>query len=219
MDWATFDRKFYEVSALELAPRLLGHWLVRAAKEASGTVRGAHRRGRGLFGERPGSRAPSLWAARTARNEIMWGPPGFGYVYLIYGMHYCFNAVCLPPGRAEAVLVRAIEADLNAARMRPPSPRSPASSSLTNGPAKLCQALGITRLHDGVDLCQTDSPVFIARNHTPEKPRRLSGRSRSRPDATHVGFESRLRRTAGCGSSSRAADSCPEKEAKQQSGS
>jgi DNA-3-methyladenine glycosylase len=168
MEWEPFDRRFYEVSALELAPRLLGHWLVR--REETGLSGGRIVEVEAYLENDPASHA---FAGRTARNETMWGPPGFGYVYLIYGLHYCFNAVCLPSGRPEAVLVRAIEADLNPARMRSLR-RASQTVSLTNGPAKLCQSLGITRLQDGADLCRADSAVFIARN--PGVARFLAGR-------------------------------------------
>jgi DNA-3-methyladenine glycosylase len=94
---------------------------------------------------------------------MMWGQHGRAYVYLIYGMHYCFNAVCRPPGVAEAVLVRAVEPvggeDLMRSR-RPVVPRR----ELTSGPAKLCDAMDIDRSHDGLDLCSPASPLFIARN-------------------------------------------------------
>ena len=69
----------------------------------------------------------------------MWGPPGLAYVYLIYGNHFCVNAVCRAKGVAEAVLIRAIEATLNPEWMLA---RRPVKTlrELTNGPGKLCQA-------------------------------------------------------------------------------
>jgi DNA-3-methyladenine glycosylase len=93
----------------------------------------------------------------------MFGPPGFAYVYLIYGYHYCVNAVCQPAGIAEAILIRAAEPMLGRSLMlqRRPATDEP---SLTNGPAKLCEALAIDRNLDGVDLCDAASPLFIAEN-------------------------------------------------------
>jgi DNA-3-methyladenine glycosylase len=108
-----------------------------------------------------GDPACHAFGGETARNRVMWGPPGHAYVYLIYGNHFCVNAVCQAKGVAEAVLIRAIEPKLNPERMlirRPvKSPRD-----LTNGPGKLCQSLNITRTLDGADLCDTASPLFIA---------------------------------------------------------
>jgi len=93
----------------------------------------------------------------------MFGPPGRAYVYFIYGNHWCFNAVCQPAGVGEAVLIRAIEPTVGAEFM---AGRRPGRSilELTNGPAKFCQALGIDRLHDGVDLTGTDPTLFLGEN-------------------------------------------------------
>jgi DNA-3-methyladenine glycosylase len=93
----------------------------------------------------------------------MFGPPGHAYVYLIYGLYYCVNAVCRPKGCAEAVLIRAIEATRGEASMRPRRDVKELSE-LTSGPAKLCAALEIDRRLDGVDLCDERSPLFVARN-------------------------------------------------------
>jgi DNA-3-methyladenine glycosylase len=93
----------------------------------------------------------------------MFGPPGHAYVYLIYGYHYCVNTVCLPAGFAEAVLIRAVEARFGQEildRQRSVAARN----QLTNGPAKLCQAMAIDLALDGVDLCDDRSPLFIAEN-------------------------------------------------------
>jgi DNA-3-methyladenine glycosylase len=93
----------------------------------------------------------------------MFGSPGHGYIYLIYGFHYCMNAVCQPAGVAEAVLIRAVEADRGEELMRKRRPVE-ATRDLTNGPGKLCQAMDIDRRLDGVDLCDSKGPLFIARN-------------------------------------------------------
>jgi DNA-3-methyladenine glycosylase len=83
-------------------------------------------------------------AGRTGRTDPLYGPPGIAYVYFIYGMYWCFNAVTRAEGEPSAVLVRALEPldgiDLMRQRRRL---RSPRDTDLTNGPGKLCQALGI----------------------------------------------------------------------------
>jgi DNA-3-methyladenine glycosylase len=93
----------------------------------------------------------------------MFGPPGCAYVYLIYGYHNCVNAVCQPAGAAEAVLIRAIEARLGVSTMLR-NRKVSLETNLTNGPAKLCEAMAIDRKLDGVDLCDPHSELFIAEN-------------------------------------------------------
>jgi DNA-3-methyladenine glycosylase len=97
-------------------------------------------------------------AGRTSRTETLYGPPGRAYVYFVYGMHWCVNAVTRRAGLPSAVLIRALEPldGIAAMRRRRGVTRD---RDLTNGPAKLCEALGITGAHNGVSL-QT-SPLRI----------------------------------------------------------
>ena len=149
-------RSFYFPSAEQVAPDLLGHWLIR--NTAHGAVGGPIVETEAyLVGDPACHAAPGL----TARNRVMFGPPGHAYVYLIYGYHYCVNVVCRPAGTAEAVLIRAIEAAFGVEHLRNQR-ATQLERNLTNGPAKLCQAMDIDRGLDGTDLCDVGSPLFIA---------------------------------------------------------
>jgi DNA-3-methyladenine glycosylase len=91
-------------------------------------------------------------AGRTARTEHLYGPPGIAYVYFIYGMYWCFNAVTRRAGEPSAVLVRALEPLDGIALMHKRRPRIKNVADVTNGPGKLCTALGITGAMTGKAL-------------------------------------------------------------------
>jgi DNA-3-methyladenine glycosylase len=131
-------------TADQVAPRLLGAHLTHAGVTVRLTEVEAYD-----GGNDPASHA---FRGRTARNAVMFGPPGFLYVYFSYGMHWCANVVCGEDGRASAVLLRAGEvvAGQDLAQRRR-GERMP-FRSLARGPACLTQALGIGREQDGLDL-------------------------------------------------------------------
>jgi len=106
------------------------------------------------------------YRGRTERNASMFGPPGHAYVYRSYGIHWCLNFVCNEPGRAEAVLIRALRPERGLEAMRTRRGME-AERALCSGPGKLCQALGISRADDGLPL---DEPPFelFAREAEPE---------------------------------------------------
>jgi DNA-3-methyladenine glycosylase len=105
--------------------------------------------------------ASHSFRGRTARNAVMFGPPGHLYVYFVYGMHYCANVTCLADGEAGAVLLRAgeVTSDLAMAFARRPTARR--AAELARGPARLAALLGLGSSHNGLDLTDPRSPVRV----------------------------------------------------------
>ncbi|WP_077489253.1 DNA-3-methyladenine glycosylase [Sinomonas mesophila] len=136
-----------------VAPELLGAVLTHTTPEGAVSVRltevEAYRGHRDSEHPDPGSHS---YNGRTPRNEVMWGPAGHLYVYFTYGMHFCANVVCGPAGTSSGCLLRAgeIMGGAELARSRRPSARR--DVELASGPARLAQALGIGRGHNGAAL-------------------------------------------------------------------
>ena len=107
---------------------------------------------------------------RTPRNEAMFGPPGHAYVYRSYGIHWCLNLVCAGEGVPEAALIRALEPTAGIPKQRKRR-RVEEVRALCSGPGKLCQALAITKEHDGLSL---DAPPFELRARV-EVPKIVTG--------------------------------------------
>jgi DNA-3-methyladenine glycosylase len=136
-------RPFYDRDAEAVARDLLGMLLAHRVGDAL-------RVGRIVETEAylgPHDLASHSSRGRTPRTAVMFGPPGHAYVYLIYGLHHCLNVVTGAEGHAAAVLLRALEPVANI-------------EGATQGPGRLCRALGIDRRHNGLDLVGDD--LFIA---------------------------------------------------------
>jgi DNA-3-methyladenine glycosylase len=96
--------------------------------------------------------AHSFGGRRTARTEVMFGDAGYAYVFILYGMHCAFNVVTGGAGQPEAVLIRALQPFYGAEHIVTRRGAPGLGRGLTNGPGKVCQALGIGKQHNGVDL-------------------------------------------------------------------
>lgn len=154
------DWQFLNGPSDEVAPHLLGCLLVR---ELDG-----HRLiGRIVETEAydQADAASHSYKGRTPRTEVMFGPSGYLYVYFTYGMHYCMNIVCGPEGQGAAVLIRAIEPVAGEVYMAQ-NRGDKTGVEITNGPAKVCQALAIDRIWNGHDLRQ--SPFQLALQPPPK---------------------------------------------------
>lgn len=143
------DRAFFETPTLELCLKLLGkeltlHGIGGYIVEVEAYM-GPHDRAAHSYGGR-----------RTPRTEVMYGPPGRAYVYVIHRQH-CLNVVSGPEGTPEAILIRALQPTKGIEVMQE---RRGRPDGLTDGPGKLCQALGITREHNSWDFLT--SPLRIS---------------------------------------------------------
>ena len=146
-------RSFYARDARVVAPELLGKLVVAGPLEARLVEVEAY-----CGPEDPGSHA---YRGPTRRNATMFGPAGHLYVYFAYGMHWCMNAVCGDEGEGVAVLLRGAAPESGLEVMRENRPAARRDRDLCRGPARLCQALGVTGAHDGADLVRADRGLTI----------------------------------------------------------
>ncbi len=161
------SRAFYDRDPRQVSRELLGKVLVRKERGQFLTARIVEVEAY-LGVDDP---AAHSFAGRTLRNAVLFGPPGYAYVYFIYGNHYCLNVSCLPDGVAGGILFRAVEPLMGIKQMalsRNVSFNSTRDSArdlrkLTSGPGRLAEAFGITRERDnGKDLTSARSDLFIA---------------------------------------------------------
>ncbi len=160
-----FDRSFFEREVTQVARELLGAYLHRRLGDTEFV-------GRIVETEAYHQSDPASHSFRgmTERNKIMFGEAGFAYVYFTYGMHYCANVVTGFAGGAEAILLRALEPVSGTKEMFNRRVKARKETDLLSGPGKLCQALGIMRDENGIDLI-TSEDLFLTRGklHKEEK--------------------------------------------------
>lgn len=149
-------RTFFQQDTVAVARELLGSLLVYRTPE--GTAGGMIVETEAYVGAI--DKACHAYKGRSSRTEIMFHEGGLAYVYLIYGMYYCFNIVTGPAGEGNAVLIRALEPvvglDLMGRRRKTQMLRN-----LCSGPGKVCRALAIGKKEYGMDLCASDCPLQV----------------------------------------------------------
>lgn len=170
LELRALPRGFFSRDPRRVARELLGKLLIRNRGEE--VLAGRIVEAEAYLGS--GDPAAHAAAGMTARNQVLFGPPGHAYVYFIYGNHYCLNVSCQPEGKAGCVLIRALEPlaglkEMARARGLPQAAQRHLESSmtarrrLTTGPGRLCQAMGITRARDnGRDLTRPRSGLWLA---------------------------------------------------------
>lgn len=151
----TLPLSFYARPCLKVAKELLGKYLIYDRPE--GIAIGLIYETEAYLGVT--DQASHSYKGRTARTDIMFGPAGIAYVYLIYGLHHCFNVVVDRPQTGAAVLIRSVKA-------------IEGLTGRTDGPGRLCKAYGITRGHNGLSL--TNGPLRIAEIKNQPEPRIIS---------------------------------------------
>ena len=148
MTMKILKRSFFERPTLKVAPELLGKTIVLR--------QGRQKQKLGIIVEVEAYTKddPACHAARgkTPRNEVMFGPGGYSYVYFIYGMYHCLNFVTEKEEIPGAVLIRALEIPDE-------------DSRIASGPGKLCKYLKITKKHNAKDCCDKDSPIIVINNN------------------------------------------------------
>jgi len=165
---APLPASFYDRDPRRVSRELLGKVLVR--RDGRNLLAGRIVEVEAYLGRN--DPAAHSFAGRTARNAVLWGPPGFAYVYFIYGNHYCFNVSCLADGVAGGVLFRALEPLAGIKTMTRARGLAATDAGdlrrLTSGPGRMAEAFGITRARDnGKDLTSAKSDLWIADDGTP----------------------------------------------------
>jgi DNA-3-methyladenine glycosylase len=162
----TLSREFFNRDPVTVGRELLGKLLIR--REGRQFLAGRIVEDEAYLGRH--DPAAHAFAGKTARNSVLFGPPGHAYVYFIYGNHYCLNVSCMPEGCGEGVLFRALEPLFGLEQMAvardielPMSPTAAQLRLISSGPGRMSEALRITRLRDNnKDFTSRDSDLWFA---------------------------------------------------------
>src|SRR5208337_1608409 len=160
------SREFFNRDPITVGRELLGKLLIR--REGRRLLAGRIVEDEAYLGAK--DPAAHAYAGLTPRNAVLFGPPGYAYVYFIYGNHYCLNVSCMPEGLGEGVLLRAMEPVFGLEAMArgrglelPALPRTAQLRLLSSGPGRMSEALSITRARDnGKDLTSRRSDLWFA---------------------------------------------------------
>ncbi len=155
---------FYSRSTLKVLENLIGKVLVRKSEE--GLTSGVIVEAEAYTGE--DDPASYAFSGRTKRSEILYGPPGRAFIHFTYGMHHMLNLVTEREEFPAAILIRALEPREGISLMKKRR-QTEELINLCSGPAKICQAFGIDRSHNGVSLSSSRSPLFINDGERREK--------------------------------------------------
>lgn len=154
-------RNFFNRPTLSVARDLLGKNLVRLENDLR--LSGIITETEAYIGEQ--DQGCHARAGLTPRTQVMFGPPGRAYVYFTYGMHWMLNFVTEPEGMPAAVLIRAVHAQEGLEVIAARRGKQP-QKHWTDGPAKICQALGIDGSDNGTDLCHPNAHIFVETGET-----------------------------------------------------
>jgi DNA-3-methyladenine glycosylase len=152
-----FDRSFFERDVQRVARELLGSYIYRRYGDIE--LIGRIVETEAYHQSDPASHS---FHGMTERNKIMFGEAGFSYVYFTYGMHYCMNIVTGFYGTGEAILFRALEPISGTKEMFKRRKKARKETDLLSGPAKICEAFGIKKSQNGIDLITSDE-LFLTR--------------------------------------------------------
>ena len=155
-------RAFFERDTLEVAKALLGKRLIRKTEDGAAAI--------GIIVETEAYRgrfdkAAHTYKGKSARTEVIFGPKGHAYIYLIYGMYHCLNITCGPEDEPECVLIRALEPIEGLTHMHKRR-RTQKTKNLCSGPGKLCMALELSREQNGEDFC-TGQILYLEEGENP----------------------------------------------------
>jgi DNA-3-methyladenine glycosylase len=166
-----FTRTFYRQASPIVAQEILGSYLHRRIDGVELIGRIVETEAYGI-----GDEACHAFRGKTPRNAVLFADGGYSYVYFTYGMYFCFNISTNEEGAAEAVLIRGIEPLAGIEKMRELRPKARRDRDLTNGPGKICQAFGISRSDNAIDLIGSDELFITVGTRPPENQIGISSR-------------------------------------------